>query len=163
MSHRTTDRLAEIHAVAIARVHDDHELGDPDPGKIKDLTKALQRAEAVGEEYEGVDVIPHLYVARSAPTAVVEISRLISPETILIAADDAAAEERDPGAGTRVGKVTQALMRFAQCRVVLTAGAHQDSLTPRKTPTQLALEPKAGDKDGPKSPAEAARAYAEGL
>ncbi len=164
MSHRTTERLAEIHAVAIARVHDDRELDDPDPEKIEQLTRALRRAEAIGEEYEGVDVIPHLYVARSAPKSVVAISRLIAPETILIAADDAAAEERDPGAGTRVGKVTQALMRFAQTRVVLTAGAHQDSLTPRKAPTQLALEPKTGEhKDGPKSPAEAARAYAEGL
>jgi hypothetical protein len=108
-------------------------------------------------------VIPHLYVAHSAPKAVIAISRLIAPETILIAADDAAAEERDPGAGTRVGKVTQGLMRYAHCRVVLTAGAHQDSLTPRKTPTQLALEPKTGEHEGPKSPAEAARAYAEGL
>ena len=73
MSHRTTERLAEIHAVAIARVHDDHELDDPDPEKIEQLTRALRRAEAIGEEYEGVDVIPHLYVARSAPKAVLSL------------------------------------------------------------------------------------------
>ncbi len=92
------------------------------------MTNALRRAEAIGEEYENVEVTPHLYVARSAPIAVIGIARKIQPETILIAADDAAAEERDPGAGTRVGKVTQNLMRYADCRVVLTAGAHKESL-----------------------------------
>ncbi len=165
MSRSTNEKLAEIHAVAVTRVHDDHDLNEPDPGKVEELTRALRRAEAIGEEYEGVDVIPHLYVARSAPAAMIAISRLIAPETILIAADDAAAEERDASAGTRVGKVTQNLMRYAHCRVVLTAGAHQDLLERRRPPTQLALEPKGkGDRDGgSKSPSEAARAYAEGL
>ena len=160
MSRSTSDKFAEIHAVAVARVHDDHELNDPDPEKMEQLTRALRRAEGIGEEYEGVDVIPHLYVARSAPTTVIQISRLIEPETILIAADDAAAEERDPAAGTRVGKVTQNLMRYAHSRVVLTAGAHRDSLEPRR---KIRAEAEQDTKEGPKSPSEAARAYAEGL
>ncbi len=163
MSRSTNDKLAEIHAVAVTRVHEDHDLDSPDPDKTEALTRALRRAEAIGQEYEGVDVVPHLYVARSAPTAMIAISRLIAPETILIAADDAAAEERDPAAGTRVGKVTQNLMRYAHCRVVLTAGAHQDLIERRRAPTQLALEPKTKGDGTPKSPSEAARAYAEGL
>jgi hypothetical protein len=60
-----------------------------------------------------------------------------------------------------VGKVTQNLMRYADCRVVLTAGAHKDSLEGRsRRPEQ---QPPEAPKDEPKSPAEAARAYAEGV
>jgi APA family basic amino acid/polyamine antiporter len=160
MSRSTDAAPAEIHAVAVVRVHGDHDLDDPDPERVEAMAHALHRAEAVGEEYENVKVVPHLYVARSSPIAVIGVSRLIKPETILIAADDAAAEERDPGAGTRVGKVTQNLMRYADCRVVLTAGAHKDSLEGRKRADQPQDEP---PKDEPKSPAEAARAYAEGI
>jgi hypothetical protein len=139
---------------------DDDDLDDPHPEKVEAMAYALDRAEAVGEEYENVKVVPHLYVARSAPIAVIAVSRTIQPETILLAADDAAAEERDPGAGTRVGKVTQALMRYADCRVVLTAGAHKDSLDRRSKQGGDEPEPPA---EAPKSPAEAARAYSEGV
>ena len=162
MSRSTDTEPAEIHAIAVVRVHDDHDIDDPDPAKVEAMAYALDRAEAVGEEYENVEVIPHLYVARSAPVAVIGVSRKIKPETILIAADDAAAEERDPGAGTRVGKVTQNLMRYADCRVVLTAGAHKDSLE-RRSNQPVSQAPPEAPKDEPKSPAEAARAYAEGV
>jgi APA family basic amino acid/polyamine antiporter len=160
MSRSTDTAPAEIHAISVVRVHEDHDLDDPHPEKVEAMAYALDRAEAVGEEYENVKVVPHLYVARSAPIAVIAVSRTIQPETILLAADDAAAEERDPGAGTRVGKVTQALMRYADCRVVLTAGAHKDSLDRRSKQGGDEPEPPAED---PKSPAEAARAYSEGV
>ena len=161
MSRSTDAGPAQIHAVAVVRIHEEEgqSFDEPNPERIEIMTNALRRAEAIGEEYENVEVTPHLYVARSAPIAVIGIARKIQPETILIAADDAAAEERDPGAGTRVGKVTQNLMRYADCRVVLTAGAHKESLERRAQPDQLPLQP-AGE---PKSPAEAARAYAEGV
>jgi basic amino acid/polyamine antiporter, APA family len=160
MSRSTDAGHAQIHAVAVVRLHEDASFDNPDPEKLGVMTKALRRAEAIGEEYENVEVTPHLYVARSSPIAVIGIARKIEPETILIAADDAAAEERDPGAGTRVGKVTQNLMRYADCRVVLTAGAHKDWLERRSgsDSDQLPLPPAE-----PKSPAEAARAYAEGV
>jgi basic amino acid/polyamine antiporter, APA family len=161
MSRSTDNAPAEIHAIAVVRVHDDHDIDDPDPEKVEAMAYALDRAEAVGEEYENVDVVPHLYVARSAPVAVIGVSRKIQPETILIAADDAAAEEREQGSGTRVGKVTQNLMRYADCRVVLTAGAHKDSIEGRSR--RQANRPPEEPKDEPKSPAEAARAYAEGI
>jgi len=128
MSRRSLDGLAEIHAVSVCRVPEGGDLTDPGEGQIAEMSAALRRAEAIGEEYEDVDVIPHLYAAHHAPAAVIAISRDLLPETILIAAEDAAAEEREAGSGTKVGKVTQALMRYADCRVILTAGAHTDWL-----------------------------------
>lgn len=136
LSRPSDQGMAKVHAVAVGRVPDERPLGEIDPEKRRVLADALRRAEAVGEEYEGVDVVPHLYAARRVADAMVAISMAHEPEMVLLAADDAAAEEREAGStgSTSVGTVTQAMMRYAHCRVVLTAGAHQESVDrPRRS------------------------------
>lgn len=130
LSRQSDKGLAKVHAVAVGRVPDDRPLDQIDEEKRRRLTEALHRAEAVGEEYEGVDVIPHLYASRKVAETMVRVSIALEPEMALLAADDAAAEERDSGSAgsTNVGTVTQAMMRYARCRVVLTASAHQESI-----------------------------------
>jgi APA family basic amino acid/polyamine antiporter len=130
LSRQSDKGLAKVHAVAVGRVPEERPIEQIDDDKRVRLTEALRRAEAVGEEYEGVDVIPHLYASRKVAETMVRVSIALEPEMVLLAADDAAAEEREAGAAgaTNVGTVTQAMMRYARCRVVLTASANQESV-----------------------------------
>ncbi len=120
--------LAIVHAVAVSDVPHETPVTEAPEADQTRMLNALHRAVAVGEEYEGVDVIPHLYAAHHTALSMIKISRQLDAEVIVLAADDAAEEERAADTRNLVGSVTQTVMRFAHCRVVLTAAAHTESI-----------------------------------
>ena len=89
---------------------------------------ALARAKAVGEEYDGVQVIPTFVRARRTGPAIVSEARQRGVEAIVLAAEE---PSRIRGGGllgaasgpleNYVGEVTKYVLRKAPCRVILTA------------------------------------------
>jgi basic amino acid/polyamine antiporter, APA family len=104
-------------------------LDTPVPdAELKRARKALARAKAVGEEYEGVEVATAVVRARSAGEAIVREAKRRGVEAIVLAA-----EQPNPQRGgvlfggkeglhdTFVGETTRYVVNKAQCRVILTA------------------------------------------
>jgi APA family basic amino acid/polyamine antiporter len=95
---------------------------------LKRARKALSRAKAVGEEYEGVEVATATVRARRAGEAIVIEAKRRGVEAIVLAAEE---PSRIRG-GTRfggssgpldnyVGEISKYVIRKAPCRVIITA------------------------------------------
>jgi APA family basic amino acid/polyamine antiporter len=118
--------------------------------ELKRARRALARAKAVGEEYEGVEVATAVVRARRMGEAIVHEARRRGVEAIVLAAEDQAqirggtlyggkAGLRD----TFVGETTRYVVNKAPCRVILTAAPPQAPAVP--SPGDLSAPPPAGD------------------
>jgi APA family basic amino acid/polyamine antiporter len=95
---------------------------------LKRARKALQRAKAVGEEYEGVEVATATVRARSAGYGIVREAKRRGVEAIVLAAEEPTRIRGGPLLGgkrglydTFVGRTTRYVVTKAPCRVILTA------------------------------------------
>ena len=95
---------------------------------LKRARKALQRAKAVGEEYEGVEVATATVRARNAGEGIVREARRRGVEAIVLAAEEPTRMRGGPLLGgkrglydTFVGRTTRYVVNKAPCRVILTA------------------------------------------
>jgi APA family basic amino acid/polyamine antiporter len=102
-----------------ARVPDD---------ELKRARRALARAKAVGEEYEGVEVATAVVRARRAGEAIVHEAKRRGVEAIVLAAEEKAMTRGGMVLGGRaglrdtfVGETTRHVVNKAPCRVILTA------------------------------------------
>jgi APA family basic amino acid/polyamine antiporter len=131
--------------------------------ELKRARRALARAKAVGEEYEGVEVATAVVRARRAGEAIVHEARRRGVEAIVLAAEEkinvrggallgGKAGLRD----TFVGETTRHVVNKAPCRVILTAAPPQ---APVEAPTEdISAPPPAGDPARPEDePTAAAR------
>ncbi len=96
--------------------------------QLKRARKALARAKAVGEEYEGVEVATATVRARRAGQAIVEEARRRGVEAIVLAAEEPSRIRGGALLGGRsgandlfVGDVTKYVLAKARCQVILTA------------------------------------------
>jgi APA family basic amino acid/polyamine antiporter len=118
-------------------------LDTPVPdAELKRARKALARAKAVGEEYEGVEVATAVVRARRTGEAIVREAKRRGVEAIVLAAEEPTRLRGGVLYGgkqglrdTFVGETTRYVVNKAQCRVLLTAppGEGQD-------PTRVADE-----------------------
>jgi APA family basic amino acid/polyamine antiporter len=118
-------------------------LDTPVPdAELKRARKALARAKAVGEEYEGVEVATAVVRARRTGEAIVREAKRRGVEAIVLAAEEPTRLRGGVLYGgkqglrdTFVGETTRYVVNKAQCRVLLTAppGDGQD-------PTRVADE-----------------------
>ena len=136
----------------------DARISDDD---LKRARKALQRAKAVGEEYEGVEVATATVRARSAGEGIVREARRRGVEAIVLAAEEPTRMRGGPLLGgkrglydTFVGRTTRYVVTKAPCRVILTAPPGDPEQRPA-LPDHVAhfAPPPTGD---PTQPAEAA-------
>jgi basic amino acid/polyamine antiporter, APA family len=95
---------------------------------LKRARKSLQRAKAVGEEYQGVEVATATVRARSAGEGIVREARRRGVEAIVLAAEEPTRMRGGPLLGgkrglydTFVGQTTRYVVNKAPCRVILTA------------------------------------------
>jgi len=102
-----------------ARVSDD---------QLKAARKALARAKAVGEEYEGVEVATATVRARRAGEAIVHEAKRRGVEAIVLAAEEPTGVRGGLWLGGKaglhdsfVGETTRYVLQKATCRVILTA------------------------------------------
>jgi APA family basic amino acid/polyamine antiporter len=96
--------------------------------QLQKARRALARAKAVGEEYEGVEVATATVRARRAGQAIVEEARRRGVEAIVLAAEEPSRIRGGALLGGRggpldnfVGDVTKYVVEKAPCRVILTA------------------------------------------
>jgi basic amino acid/polyamine antiporter, APA family len=96
--------------------------------ELKRARKALARAKAVGEEYEGVEVATAVVRARRAGEAIVREARRRGVEAIVLAAEEPTRTRGGVLFGgkqglrdTFVGETTRYVVNKAHCRVLLTA------------------------------------------
>jgi APA family basic amino acid/polyamine antiporter len=96
--------------------------------ELKRARKALARAKAVGEEYEGVEVATAVVRARRAGEAIVREARRRGVEAIVLAAEEPVRTRGGALYGgkqglrdTFVGETTRYVVNKAHCRVLLTA------------------------------------------
>jgi basic amino acid/polyamine antiporter, APA family len=114
--------------------------------ELKRARKALARAKAVGEEYEGVEVATAVVRARRAGEAIVHEAKRRGVEAIVLAAEEPSLVRGGLRLGgkqglrdTFVGETTRYVVQKAPCRVILTAPAVRDPGTgdvtaPREEP-----------------------------
>ena len=95
---------------------------------LKRARKALQRAKAVGEEYEGVEVATATVRARRAGEAIVHEAKRRGVEAIVLAAEEPTGVRGGLWLGGKeglhdsfVGETTRYVLQKATCRVILTA------------------------------------------
>jgi APA family basic amino acid/polyamine antiporter len=95
---------------------------------LKRARKALQRAKAVGEEYQGVEVATATVRARSTGEGIVREAKRRGVEAIVLAAEEPTRMRGGPLLGgkrglydTFVGQTTRYVVNKAPCRVILTA------------------------------------------
>jgi APA family basic amino acid/polyamine antiporter len=103
----------------------DSRVSDED---LKRARKALARAKAVGEEYEGVEVATATVRARRAGEAIVHEAKRRGVEAIVLAAEEPTGIRGGLRLGgkqglhdTFVGHTTRYVLQNATCRVILTA------------------------------------------
>jgi APA family basic amino acid/polyamine antiporter len=101
--------------------------------QFKNARRALARAKAVGEEYEGVEVATTTVRARGAGQAIVDEARRRGVEVIVLAAEEPSRIRGGALLGGRrgplenfVGEVTRYVVNKAPCRVILTAPRAED-------------------------------------
>jgi APA family basic amino acid/polyamine antiporter len=117
--------------------------------ELKRARKALARAKAVGEEYEGVEVATAVVRARRAGEAIVHEARRRGVEAIVLAAEEPTRLRGGLHLGgkqglrdTFVGETTRYVVQKAPCRVILTAPAdRRDGSEPVSDPTAPREEP----------------------
>jgi APA family basic amino acid/polyamine antiporter len=118
--------------------------------ELKKARRALARAKAVGEEYEGVEVATAVVRARRAGEAIVHEARRRGVEAIVLAAEEKAQIRGGTLLGgkaglrdTFVGETTRHVVNKAPCRVILTAAPPEASA---ESPVQdLSAPPPGGD------------------
>jgi APA family basic amino acid/polyamine antiporter len=100
--------------------------------ELKRARRALARAKAVGEEYEGVEVATAVVRARRAGEAIVHEARRRGVEAIVLAAEEPSRLRGGLRLGgkqglrdTFVGETTRYVVQKAPCRVILTAPAER--------------------------------------
>jgi basic amino acid/polyamine antiporter, APA family len=100
--------------------------------ELKRARRALARAKAVGEEYEGVEVATAVVRARRTGEAIVHEARRRGVESIVLAAEENAQIRGGTLLGgkaglrdTFVGETTRYVVNKAPCRVILTAAPPQ--------------------------------------
>ena len=136
-----------------ARVSDD---------QLKAARKALARAKAVGEEYEGVEVATATVRARRAGEAIVHEAKRRGVEAIVLAAEEPTGIRGGLWLGGKeglhdsfVGETTRYVLQKAPCRVILTAppsGKAEDPLmhpVPAAGPEHPLGHPALDDGTGP--------------
>jgi APA family basic amino acid/polyamine antiporter len=108
--------------------------------------KALKRAKAVGEEYEGVEVATATVRARRAGEAIVREARRRGVEAIVLAAEEPTRQRGGLTLGGRaglhdnfVGETTRYVIQHASCRVILTAPPAAKMPDPTTPSTNLPL------------------------
>ena len=96
--------------------------------ELRRARKALARAKAVGEEYEGVEVATATVRARRAGEAIVHEAKRRGVEAIVLAAEEPTGVRGGLWLGgkqglhdTFVGETTRYVLQKATCRVILTA------------------------------------------
>jgi APA family basic amino acid/polyamine antiporter len=96
--------------------------------ELKAARKALARAKAVGEEYEGVEVATATVRARRAGEAIVHEAKRRGVEAIVLAAEEPTGIRGGLTLGGKeglhdsfVGETTRYVLQKATCRVILTA------------------------------------------
>ena len=96
--------------------------------QLKAARKALARAKAVGEEYEGVEVATATVRARRAGEAIVHEAKRRGVEAIVLAAEEPTGIRGGLWLGGKeglhdsfVGETTRYVLQKATCRVILTA------------------------------------------
>jgi len=119
----------------------DARIADED---LKQARRALQRAKAVGEEYEGVEVATATVRARRAGEGIVREARRRGVEAIVLAAEEPTRMRGGPLLGgkrglydTFVGETTRYVVTKAPCRVILTAPPGESSRRPRMPSRRL--------------------------
>jgi APA family basic amino acid/polyamine antiporter len=121
--------------------------------ELKRARRALARAKAVGEEYEGVEVATAVVRARRAGEAIVHEAKRRGVEAIVLAAEEKAATRGGMVLGgkaglrdTFVGETTRHVVNKAPCRVILTAAPPQAAPAAiEPPPADLSAPPPAGD------------------
>jgi APA family basic amino acid/polyamine antiporter len=100
---------------------------------LRAARKALARAKAVGEEYEGVEVATATVRARAAGEAIVREARRRGVEAIILAAEEPTGIRGGLRLGGKaglhdafVGQTTRYVLQKAHCRVILTAPPSED-------------------------------------
>jgi basic amino acid/polyamine antiporter, APA family len=110
-------------------------------GDLQRARRALARAKAVGEEYEGVEVATATVRARRAGEAIVHEAKRRGVEAIVLAAEEPTGIRGGLRLGGKqglhdsfVGETTRYVLQKAPCRVILTAPpsgkAAVDPMTP---------------------------------
>jgi APA family basic amino acid/polyamine antiporter len=134
--------------------------------ELKRARRALARAKAVGEEYEGVEVATAVVRARRAGEAIVHEARRRGVEAIVLAAEEKARIRGGTLLGgkaglrdTFVGETTRYVVNKAPCRVILTAAPPQAAVEapaedisappPGGDPARPGDEPVAAGRGGP--------------
>ena len=143
-SERTREGGAVIEAIYVLVVPIALPLDAPLPErKMAEARAALERAERVGEEYEGVDVITTLVRGRTVGSAIVEEARRRMVEAIVIGAEPPSPIKGGSVLGgiagrrpQELGEVTAYVLEKSPCRVLVTAPPD-----PRRSPPN-------GAKDG---------------
>jgi APA family basic amino acid/polyamine antiporter len=119
--------------------------------------KALARAKAVGEEYEGVEVATATVRARRAGEAIVHEAKRRGVEAIVLAAEEPTGVRGGLGLGGKeglhdsfVGETTRYVLQKATSRVILTAppsGPEEDLMepSPGASPDHPALGPEGSE------------------
>jgi APA family basic amino acid/polyamine antiporter len=118
--------------------------------ELKRARRALARAKAVGEEYEGVEVATAVVRARRAGEAIVHEARRRGVEAIVLAAEEKLKVRGGSLLGgkaglrdTFVGETTRHVVNKAPCRVILTAAPPQAVV---ESPAEdISAPPPAGD------------------
>ena len=126
----------------------DARIGEED---LKRARKALQRAKAVGEEYEGVEVATATVRARRAGEGIVREAKRRGVEAIVLAAEEQTRVRGGPLLGgkrglydTFVGQTTRYVVTKAPCRVILTAPPGDGHERPRPPSRLMRLAPSHG-------------------
>jgi APA family basic amino acid/polyamine antiporter len=121
--------------------------------ELKRARRALARAKAVGEEYEGVEVATAVVRARRAGEAIVHEAKRRGVEAIVLAAEEKAATRGGMVLGGRaglrdtfVGETTRYVVNKAPCRVILTAAPPQAPVqVVEPPPVDISAPPPSGD------------------
>jgi basic amino acid/polyamine antiporter, APA family len=100
----------------------------PPPDRMEIANRALERAQAVGEEYETVEVHPSVVRARSIGAGIVQAARDRDVEVIVMGAEPPTKVRGGAILGglggsrpAEIGPVTEYVLRRAPCRVLITA------------------------------------------
>jgi APA family basic amino acid/polyamine antiporter len=121
--------------------------------ELKRARRALARAKAVGEEYQGVEVATAVVRARRAGEAIVHEAKRRGVEAIVLAAEEKASTRGGMVLGgkaglrdTFVGETTRHVVNKAPCRVILTAAPPQSvPETIEPPPVDISAPPPSGD------------------
>src|SRR5205085_4888075 len=118
--------------------------------RLQEARRALARAKAVGEEYEGVEVATATVRARRTGQAIVDEARRRGVEAVVLAAEEPSRIRGGALLGGRggpldnfVGDVTKYVVSKAPCQVILTAPPAATAKEPAVSPPEPADEPPA--------------------